>query len=240
MMQPVDRRDAHGPFDLIGDVHGCSAELRALLARLGYTLAAAGAAPPAGRTAVFLGDLVDRGPDAPGVVTLVMEMVACGAALCLRGNHEEQMLRRLADPRAPVAWGLAETLEQLAARPPELTERLRRFAQSLPSHCVLDGGKLIAAHAGLPEPLHGSESPTADWFALYATETGTARRDWAASYRGEALVVYGHTPTPAAEWRNRTICIDTGCVYGGSLTALRYPELELVSVSAAKVYYRGA
>jgi protein phosphatase len=189
---------------------------------------------------VFLGDLVDRGPDVPGVVRLVMDMVERGAALCLRGNHEHQLLRHLADPEAPVAWGLAETLAQLALQPPALTARLREFAERLPSHCVLDAGKLIAAHAGLPEPLHGSASAAADWFALYATETGTARRDWAASYRGDAIVVYGHTPTPRPVWVHRTICIDTGCVYGGSLTALRYPELELVSVPAARIYYRGA
>ncbi len=60
--------------------------------------------------------------------------------------------------------------------------------------------------------------------------------NWAAEYRGPAMVVYGHTPVPEPEWLNRTVNIDTGCVFGGKLTALRYPEQEFVSVPAARTY----
>ena len=80
-------------------------------------------------------------------------------------------------------------------------------------------------------------------FALYGETTGETgefglpvRWNWAAEYRGRAVVVYGHTPVPEPEWLNRTINIDTGCVFGGRLTALRYPEKELVSVPAAATY----
>jgi protein phosphatase len=66
------------------------------------------------------------------------------------------------------------------------------------------------------------------------------RYPWAEDYRGHAQVVYGHTPVPEPVWLNRTICIDTGCVFGGRLTALRYPERELVSVAARKVYWEPA
>src|SRR5439155_21849439 len=66
------------------------------------------------------------------------------------------------------------------------------------------------------------------------------RYNWAAEYRGRAIVVCGHTPVPEPEWLNRTINIDTGCVFGGKLTALRYPEKELVSVPAARVYAHSA
>ncbi len=97
-----DRTDVHGPFDIIGDVHGCSAELRTLLTRLGWQLeydsdagTAVGAAHPAGRQAVFVGDLVDRGPDTPGVLRLVMGMVKAGSALCVSGNHEAKLVRAL-------------------------------------------------------------------------------------------------------------------------------------------------
>ena len=82
-----DLRDETGPFDVIGDVHGCRAELEQLLGSLGYVLArdsagrAAGAAHPDGRRVVFLGDLVDRGPDTPGVLRLVMGMVAAAGVV---------------------------------------------------------------------------------------------------------------------------------------------------------------
>ena len=80
-------------------------------------------------------------------------------------------------------------------------------------------------------------------FALYGETTGETdefglpvRYNWAAEYRGSAMVVYGHTPVPEPEWLNRTVNIDTGCVFGGKLTALRYPEKEFVSVPAARTY----
>ena len=230
------------PFDIIGDVHGCYDELRDLLARLGCEVVEEPmghfrVTVPVGRRVVFLGDLVDRGPRIADALRLCMDMVEQGVALCVLGNHEVQMLNRLDDPTAEVAWGLAETLEQLAAEPPELTERARQFAQSLPTQLALDGGRLVIAHAGLPEHLQGQDSPTAERFALYGRTTGTERESWAPDYRGEATVVYGHTPTAEPQWIHRTICIDTGCVYGGRLTALRYPELELVSVAARRAYY---
>jgi protein phosphatase len=108
---------------------------------------------------------------------------------------------------------------------------------------VLDSGKLVVAHAGLREELQGRTSGAVREFALYGETTGETdefglpvRYNWAADYRGRAMVVYGHTPVPQPEWLNNTINIDTGCVFGGRLTALRYPERELVSVPAAREY----
>lgn len=229
-------------YDVIGDVHGCHEELLELLQRLGYsrTSGASGGryVPPPGRTAVFLGDLIDRGPRIPEVVDTVLSLVAEGAALCVLGNHEHQFLQHLAGD-FPCAWGLEETMAQLAARP-ELRERLREFARGLPHQLALDDGRLVVVHAGSPEGLQGVDSPEARQFALYGNPTSTRRLDWAPDYRGAARVVYGHTPTDAPAWVNRTICIDTGCVYGGALTALRYPELELVAVPARRVWYAGA
>ncbi len=230
-------------FDIIGDVHGCYEELCALLERLGYDLARDGsgahvAAPP-GRTALFLGDLADRGPRNPEVIELVMDMADAGVATCVQGNHEHQFLRHL-EGTFPLGWGLEQTMEQLADRPPELVERWRRFAADLPHQLTLDAGHLIVAHAGLPEEFHEVDSPRARQFTLYGTPEGTQRAQWVPSYRGAATVVYGHTPTESLAWVNGTICIDTGCVYGGRLTALRYPELELVSVEAKRRYFPGA
>ena len=222
------------PYDIIGDVHGCDDELAVLLERLGYE----DGRTPAGRHAVFLGDLVDRGPQCVEAARRVMAMVEAGAATCLLGNHEHQLLEHLAG-RFPCAYGLEETLAQFAEHPPEVLERFLSFVRTLPLQLALDGGRLVVAHAGMPEEWQGSEAPEARQFALYGSPVDTRRREWASSYAGRALVVYGHTPTPDPEWINGTLCIDTGCVYGGSLSALRYPERELVSVPARRRHYAG-
>jgi protein phosphatase len=236
-----DRRFDRGPFDIIGDVHGCGAELMALLERLGYT----GSPPrhPDGRRVLFLGDLVDRGPAITHVLRLAMDMVEAGSALCVPGNHEMKLLRKLNGRDVKVSHGLAETLQQLEPEPPEFITRLRGFLDGLVPHYVLDGGKLVVAHAGLKQSLQGRASGSVRDFALYGETTGETdqyglpvRYKWAEEYRGDALVVYGHTPVPEPEWLNNTLCVDTGCVYGGRLTALRYPERELVWVPAAREY----
>ena len=243
----TDRRDDHGPFDIIGDIHGCFDELVDLLVNLGYLLAQSDTGDfvvshPAGRRVVFLGDLVDRGPGVAEVLHLVMDMVAAGVALCVPGNHETKLLRHLRGHKVKPTHGLAETLAQLEPRP-ELRARAEPFIDGLVSHYMLDDGKLVVAHAGLKESLQGRGSGTVREFALYGETTGETdeyglpvRYNWASEYRGRAIVVYGHTPVPHPEWVNRTICVDTGCVYGGSLTALRYPELELRSVPARAVH----
>ncbi|MGV9420352.1 polynucleotide kinase-phosphatase [Streptomyces sp. NPDC003674] len=232
-----------GPFDIIGDVHGCSAELEALLAKLGY----ADGAHPEGRTAVFVGDLVDRGPDTPGVLRRVMSMTASGDALCVPGNHENKYGRHLKGRKVQHTHGLAETVEQMAGESEEFRAEVRRFLDGLVSHYVLDGGRLVVCHAGLPEKYHGRTSGRVRSHALYGETTGETdefglpvRYPWAEDYRGRAAVVYGHTPVPEATWLNNTICLDTGAVFGGKLTALRWPERELVDVPAERVWYEPA
>jgi protein phosphatase len=239
-----------GPFDVIGDVHGCRAELVDLLITLGYAPVLddqqrpVDAVPPTGRRAVFLGDLVDRGPDSPGVLRLVMGMVAAGHALCVPGNHEAKLVRALDGKKTTVSHGLAETLQQLASQPPEFVQQTRDFCYGLVSHLVLDGGRLVVAHAGLIEAYHGRASARVRAFALYGDTSGEidefglpVRYPWAEDYRGAATVLYGHTPKPTVEWVNNTACLDTGCVFGGQLTAMRYPERKLVDVPAREVYY---
>lgn len=236
-----DRRADHGPFDIVGDVHGCDDELAALLDRLGY---APDGQHPEGRRAVFLGDLVDRGPKVAEVLDRVKAMVEAGRALCVPGNHEAKLLRKLGGRNVKLTHGLAETMAQLEARPPEWLDGMRTFLDGLVSHYVLDDGKLVVAHAGLKEALQGRASGAVREFALYGDTTGEiddyglpVRYPWADEYRGQAVVVYGHTPVPEAVFQNNTICVDTGCVYGGKLTALRWPEREVVSVPAARTYY---
>ncbi|MFF3488010.1 polynucleotide kinase-phosphatase [Streptomyces sp. NPDC002701] len=229
-----------GPFDIIGDIHGCASELESLLAKLGYT----DGVHPEGRTAVFVGDLVDRGPDSPGVLRRVMSMVGSGNALCVPGNHENKYSRYLKGRKVQHTHGLAETIEQMAGESEEFTQQVREFVDGLVSHYVLDGGRLVVCHAGLPEKYHGRTSGRVRSHALYGETTGETdefglpvRYPWAEDYRGRAAVVYGHTPVPEATWLNNTICLDTGAVFGGKLTALRYPERELVDVPAERVWY---
>ena len=238
-----DRREERGPFDIIGDVHGCRAELEALLDQLGYRISREKVEPPPGRKAVFVGDLVDRGPDAPGVLALVMRMVESGAALCVPGNHDARLVRALQGRKVQRTHGLAETLAQLDDETAEFKKKVETFLGDLVSHYVLDEGALVVAHAGMKEEMAGRASGAVRSFALYGDVTGEkdefglpVRRDWAAEYRGRARVVYGHTPVAQPEWVNNAINIDTGCVFGGALTAVRYPELELVSVPAKAQY----
>ena len=247
--QPLftDKRGDPGPFDIIGDVHGCLDELTLLLAKLGYASDGAAWRHPEGRRAIFLGDLVDRGPDSPGVLRLVMDMVAAGTALCVQGNHDMKLSRKLGGRDVTLTHGLAETVAQLDALPdgvrPAFLAEAGAFLDGLRSHYWLDGGKLVVAHAGLKAEMHGRGSGAVRSFALYGETTGETdefglpvRYEWARDYRGDAMVVYGHTPVPKPDWLNRTLCIDTGCVFGGALTALRYPERELVAVPAARAY----
>jgi protein phosphatase len=256
--QPLwnNRKHERGPFDIIGDIHGCCDELELLLEKLGYHKAplplkgeglGEGYYHPEGRKAVFLGDLVDRGARILDTVNLVRSMVDSGTALCVPGNHEHKLLRKLRGKNVRVNHGLEQTLAEIDALPEDTREpfikELREFIDSLVSHYVLDGGQLVVAHAGMKQAMQGRGSGAVREFALYGETTGEidefglpVRFNWAGEYRGDAMVVYGHTPVPEAEWLNNTIDIDTGCVFGGKLTALRYPEKELVSVPAARVY----
>ena len=268
--QPLwnNRKHEHGPFDIIGDIHGCCDELETLLEKLGYqksvnsqqlsvnnnnSTPSSPSSPsplyshPQGRKALFLGDLVDRGPRILDTVKLVKSMVEAGTAICVPGNHENKLLRKIRGKKVKINHGLEQTVAEIEALSEEVKEpflkEIEEFIDSLVSHFVLDDGKLVVAHAGMREEMQGRGSGKVRSFALYGESTGEidefglpVRYDWAAEYRGEAMVVYGHTPVPEAEWLNNTIDIDTGCVFGGKLTALRYPERELVSVDAAKVY----
>ena len=165
------------------------------------------------------------------------------------GNHENKLLRALRgrDVTDQPRPGRSRSPSSAPSRSRTSAQQVIAFLDGLVSHYVLDGGRLVVAHAGLREEMHGRASAAVRSFALYGETTGETdefglpvRYPWAQDYRGKATVVYGHTPVPEAEWVNNTICIDTGCVFGGRLTALRYPERELVSVPAAATYYQPA
>jgi len=244
----TDRSHEHGPFDIIGDVHGCADELELLLEKLGYQSEVPLAfRHPDNRKAVFIGDLVDRGPRVLDTLRIVRNMVDAGSGLCVPGNHDVKLLKKLSGRDVHISHGLAQTMAEIDALPEDvrgkLVPELAAFLDSLVSHYVLDDGKLVVAHAGMKAEMQGRASGKVREFALYGETTGETdefglpvRLNWAAEYRGRATVVYGHTPVPEAEWLNNTVDIDTGCVFGGKLTALRYPEREFVSIPAARTY----
>ena len=243
----TDRRSDAGPFDIIGDVHGCAEELRDLLRALGYAVEGEGAAvsvtPPAGRRLVFVGDLVDRGPATPEVLRIVMAAAATGNAYVVQGNHDRKLARWMAGRQVKTDHGLQESIDQLSSEPPGFVAEARAFLDGLRSHYWLDGGRLAVAHAGLKEEMVGRGSPAVRDFALFGETSGETdefgmpvRLDWAAAYRGKTSIVFGHTPVLAAEWTNNTLCIDTGCVFGGKLSALRWPEKEVIDVPARRVH----
>ena len=241
-----NKKDVTGPFDIIGDIHGCYDELCELLIKLGYAVDMENftAKHPENRKAVFLGDLCDRGPKNIDVLRLVMNMLQAKDAWCVAGNHDVKLLKKLKGANVQLTHGLDRTVEQLETQDTEFIDKVKNFLDGLISHYVFDSGRLVIAHAGLKEKYQGRSSGRVREFCLYGETTGETdeyglpvRLPWADEYRGKALVVYGHIPSQEVQILNNTACIDTGCVFGGSLSAYRYPEKETVQVKAKQEYY---
>ena len=241
-----NKKNEAGPFDIVGDIHGCYDELCELLTELGYKVDAENctAETPEGRKVIFLGDLCDRGPKNTEVIRLVMNMVQTGDAWCVAGNHDAKLLRKLRGTDVQLSHGLDKTVGQFKIQSEEFVGKVKAFLDGLVSHYVFDNGKLVATHAGLKEKYQGRSSGRVREFCLYGDTTGETdeyglpvRLPWANEYRGKALVVYGHMPAPEVQILNNTVCIDTGCVFGGKLSAYRYPEKEIVQVKAKQEYY---
>jgi protein phosphatase len=236
-------------LDIVGDVHGCLEELLELMAALGYRVRRENGdfevTPPQGRKLAFAGDLVNRGPATVDVLRLAMSMARAGQAFCVAGNHDLNLLKAMQDGANPVAPFLAQSMEQLGREPKKFRAQAADFLAELPIYSLFDGGRLAIAHAGLKEWMLGRSTAEVSRFALQGEPTGKRdefgvpiRSNWAADYHGKTLVVYGHTPVAEPLWQNNTVNIDTGCVYGGRLTALRYPERETVSVFARAIHHK--
>ena len=246
----TDNRTDSGPFDIIGDVHGCFDELTELLTQLGYDLdpytsgeTLLSARHPEGRRAYFVGDLTDRGPRNIDCLRLVMGMCAEGTGHCVMGNHDFKLSKWLKGRNVKVNHGLETTVAEMENASEEFRKAASEFIYNLRSHAWLAGGGLVIAHAGLKEDMHGRGSVAVRSFAMFGDTTGEVdefgmpvRLNWAREYRGTADVIYGHTPMLEAEWLNNTLCIDTGCVFGNKMTALRWPERETVQVDAKEQY----
>jgi diadenosine tetraphosphatase ApaH/serine/threonine PP2A family protein phosphatase len=250
----TDQRRIQGPFDIIGDVHGCCDELEDLLSLLGYRVGFVGYGgarraivdPPAGRRAIFVGDLTDRGPRSPDVLRIVMSMVDAGHALAVPGNHDVKVWRWLTGKPVTPSHGLDRTIEQMDRETPHFKTATRDFIAARPTYLWLDGGALAVAHAGIRSEMLGHLTNKIAHFCVYGDTDGktdanglAVRYNWAErDPTAETFVVYGHIPVETATFVNQSVDIDTGCCFGGSLTALKWPERTTVSVKARMEYYK--
>jgi protein phosphatase len=231
-------------YDIIGDVHGCYDELVELILILGYKIENEKIYHPYGRKIILLGDLVDRGPKIMEVLALAIQITREGSGFSILGNHEFKFRKYLSGKNIKLSESVQRTIDQLNNMPVVFLNTIKEFLHSLPYYKILDQGNLVVAHAGIKEDMIGKESEEIRSFCIYGDTNGETdeyglpvRRDWALNYRGNSWIIYGHTPVPSPYWQNKSVNIDTGCVFGNTLTALKYPEMETVSVKARKVYY---
>ena len=255
--KPVRGVQLHMKTIVIGDVHGCREELRELLDKLNYS--------PGKQRILLLGDLLDKGPDPVGVVADVRELVRGSSHVhCIRGNHEEKALRwrkheerratnpdyvnpmRIHDVETPAQWA-ALTLEDVA------------WLKTLPT--VWDGfvPGWAAVHGGfLPGlPIHRQPSDKVvrvRWVdaagEFVPLQDGTLDKpDWACNWMdvwdGKENVVYGHAvhglEEPRVDVNEKGVScvgIDTGCVFGGRLTAMVFEDgrHHFIQVQAKRAY----
>ncbi len=231
-------------LDIIGDVHGCYDELVKLLKKLRYEQKNKMWMHPAGRKLVFLGDITDRGPASLKVIELVHSLYKDGLAYYTPGNHCNKLYRYFLGNKVQVTHGLETTVteyERLSENKKQtIRKKFMELYEQAPLYLELDRGNLIVAHAGIREDYIGKKNQQVKKFVLYGDITGEklpdgrpVRRDWAKNYSGKATIVYSHTPVRDVRSINNTYNIDTGCVFGGKLTALRYPEMEVIQVGSS-------
>ncbi|MAM38803.1 MAG: hypothetical protein CL949_09965 [Erythrobacter sp.] len=253
---PFDKRHDNGPFDIIGDVHGCAYELMELLHRLGHVADGWEATPSSiwhawiqahrtGRRVILLGDITDRGPMNLAALRIARAIERVGGYL-VAGNHDDKLARWMQGRPVSIGKGLEVTVRELEVLPKDDLLVLSKWLSSRPRHLVLDGGQLVVAHAGLAEHLQDRATPEAIAFATYGKPSADAattsegypeREDWALDYKGQPVVVHGHVVHSEPREINRVHAIDTGCVFGGKLTAFRWPEKTYEQVEAKMTYY---
>ncbi len=242
-----DRRNLIGPFDFVGDVHGCFDELLALMRRLGYRVEAFDpggeepiyAAHPEGRVLHFVGDLVDRGPNTKNVLRLAMGMQHQGNAMTVMGNHDDRFMRWLKGNDVQIAFGLETSITEIRACSDAFAQAVLDYLQTISFYHAIDDGRMVITHAGLRPDMLGQTGPAVRAYCCYGpVDRDTGKRIvWAPDWRGPFSVIYGHTPIEDARWLNNTLNLDTGCVFGGTLTALRWPEGELVRQPSGFSFY---
>ncbi|MBM7554013.1 bis(5'-nucleosyl)-tetraphosphatase PrpE [Thalassobacillus pellis] len=232
-------------IDVIGDVHGCLDELKALFDKLEYEWKDGMPSHPDNRVPVFVGDITDRGPASVETIRFVYELVMeRKSARYLPGNHCNKLYRYFHGNPVKEQHGLETTTAEYKALPPEEREEVRdKFMELMdasPLYLEIPEIDAVIAHAGIRQDYIGQHGKKVKTFVLYGDITGEkhedgrpVRRDWAQSYQGDKWIIYGHTPTLEPRFVNKTVNIDTGCVFGNKLTAFRLPEEAIVSVPSS-------
>lgn len=235
-------------FDVIGDIHGCYDEFEQLTKKLGYNWDEGYPLHSEGRKLAFVGDLTDRGPNSLKVIKIVVELVNNGLAHYTPGNHCDKLYRYFLGRNVQETHGLETTVAELKALSKAEYATIRtkyiELYENAPLYLILEKKQLVIAHAGIRSDYIGREDKRVRTFVLYGDITGEKnpdgspiRRDWAQEYTNQkSFIVYGHTPVHEPRLVNHTINIDTGCVFGGTLTAFRYPEKETVSVPSKQPF----
>lgn len=242
--------------DLIGDVHGCYDEFIQLIGQLGYVSGPDGLyRHPAGRKLLSLGDITSRGPFSIKMLEFFIAHIQAGLAEMVDSNHGWKIARWLDGRKVTLAHGDEKVEEEFrqyeheagANKAQSLKEASRVLLLGSPSHMqIVQNGKVeaVAVHAGIRDEYIGKESPSIQSFCRYGDVAGTGadgrpiRKDWTLGKKTKAIIVWGHDPRPEPERKQGAINIDQGCVFGGKLTAYRFPEDELVSVAAKENYSR--
>lgn len=238
-------------IDVIGDIHGCFAELNDLFLTLGYEKEGNGAyVHPEGRIPVFLGDITDRGPASIDVLELVYRMVVeVNVAKYVPGNHCNKLYRYFLGNKVKEQHGLETTVKEYKSLNKSHQKAIKnhfiKLYENAPLYIQLPDVQAIVAHAGMKESFIGRYDKEVKTFVLYGDITGETdekgrpvRRDWAKHYKGNDFIVYGHTPVLEPRKLNKTINIDTGCVFGNKLTAFRLPESQTVSVPSLQPFVK--
>lgn len=246
---PHDLTHIECGIDAIGDIHGCADELLDLLMELGHATRGPDGSTtlrrhPEGRRVALVGDLTDRGPRNLDVLRTARRLHDEFGAIVVLGNHDHKLMRWLSGANVRIAAGLQTTIDEMVLVDEQERASHAAWLASLQTHHLLDGGRLAIAHAGISKQHQGRHTKGAQSFALYGATTGELAEDgtpealdWAQEYAGDACVVHGHVVVPEPRILNDVVNIDTGCVFGGSLTAFRWPEAEFVSVKARRIYH---
>ena len=208
---------------LVGDVHGCFRELTELLEKVDFD--------PSGDRLIFLGDIINRGPHSGKVLELV-HSIPCEVVL---GNHELGLTKYVQD-KSPPNPDFEEVLQQMEDK----RDDYLAWMENLPT--FIETPAFLAVHAGLIPNLSPQKHPPEiitrlrTWGGDFHDLDNPAHPPWYELYTGKKLVVYGHWALKGLTVRENTIGLDSGCVWGGALSALELPGRKITQVKAHAVY----
>jgi polynucleotide kinase-phosphatase len=241
-------------IDFIGDIHGCLDEFLEMLNKLGYKENDEGYfIHPEGRKILSLGDVLSRGPRSIETLQFFQKHVAAGLAYMIDSNHGWKIARWLDGKNVKMAHGdenVASEFEEYernfgSEAAEKLKEQIKELLLQAKSHYIIRKNgvnAVVAVHAGIKDHYIGKQSPRISDFCRYGDSEGLdesgkpIRKDWTVSHKSSELILWGHDPKPQPLLVNNTLNIDQGVVFGGSLTAYRYPEKQFVSVKAKQDY----